>query len=126
MEDTGLRPPENRGSGTGGTRGKGGKCKFSKATNFAIEKGLKGGRIPLNLVPWAFSLRKWERQCLSNMVYGHPSILSIPIPKTRVIRASPSHITLAIWVRVRVGVTGDAHTSLPVGFGNGDAQSISL
>ena len=62
------------------------------------------------------------------MVYGHPSTLSIPIPKTQVIRASPSHITLAIWVRVRVrvGVTGDAHTSLPVGFGNGDAQSISL
>ena len=40
------------------------------------------------------------------MVYGHPSILSIPIPKTQVIWVSPYHITLAIWVRVRVGVTG--------------------
>jgi len=33
--------------------------------------------------------------------------MGIPIPKTLMIRASPSHITLAIWVRVRV--TGDAH-----------------
>ena len=31
--------------------------------------------------------------------------MGIPIPKTLVIWASPSHITLAIWVRV----TGDAH-----------------
>ena len=30
-----------------------------------------------------------------------------PIPKTLVIWASPSHITLAIWVRVRGRVTGD-------------------
>lgn len=57
MEDRGLGLLENRGSGTGGARGKRGKCKFSKATNFTIEKGLKGGRIPLNLVPRAFSLR---------------------------------------------------------------------
>ena len=35
--------------------------------------------------------------------YGHP------IPKTLVIWAPPSHITLAIWVRVRVKVKGDAH-----------------
>ena len=62
VEDRGLGPPENRGSGTGGARGKGGKSKFSKATNFTIEKGLKGGRIPLNLIPRAFSLRKWERR----------------------------------------------------------------
>ena len=33
--------------------------------------------------------------------------LGSPIPKTLVIQAAPSHITLAIWVRVRV--TGDAH-----------------
>ena len=39
--------------------------------------------------------------------YGHPRVLGIPIPQTLVIRASPSHITLAIWVRDRV--TGDAH-----------------
>ena len=53
------------------------------------------------------------------MVYGHPSILSIPIPKILVIWASPSHIILAIWVKVRVGVIGDANTSLPVGLGMG-------
>ena len=63
VEDRGLGPLENSGSGTGGARGKRGKCKFSKATNFTIEKGLKGGRIALNLVPRAFSLRNWERQC---------------------------------------------------------------
>ena len=45
--------------------------------------------------------------------------MGIPIPKTLVIWASPSHITLATWVRVwvrvrvrvrvRIRVTGDAH-----------------
>ena len=35
--------------------------------------------------------------------------LGIPIPKTLVILASPSHIASAIWVIVRVRVTGDAH-----------------
>ena len=39
--------------------------------------------------------------------YGYPCVLGITIPKTLVIWASPSHITLAIWVRVRV--TGDTH-----------------
>ena len=43
--------------------------------------------------------------------YGHPRILSISISKTRATRASPSHITLAMGVRV-VGK----------GFGNGDAH----
>ena len=37
--------------------------------------------------------------------HGHPRVLGLSIPKTLVIGASPSHITLAIWVRV----TGDAH-----------------
>ena len=41
--------------------------------------------------------------------------IGIPIPKTIVIWASPSHITLAIWVRVRV--TGDAHTTRVSGVG---------
>ena len=46
--------------------------------------------------------------------YGYPNVLGIPIPKPLVvIWTSPSHITLAIWVRVsvRVGVrvTWDAH-----------------
>ena len=36
-----------------------------------------------------------------------------PIPKTLVIWASPSHIALAIWVRVRV--TGDAHIATILG-----------
>ena len=33
----------------------------------------------------------------------------LPISQTLVIWVSPSHITLAIWVRVKVRVTGDAH-----------------
>ena len=37
-------------------------------------------------------------------------VLGIPIPKTLVIWAFPSHIPLAIWVRVKVKVyTGNAH-----------------
>ena len=46
------------------------------------------------------------------------------IPKTLVIWASPSHVTLAIWVRVRVRVTGDAH--ITEGFGNGDVQNAGI
>ena len=42
----------------------------------------------------------------------------IPIPKTLVIWASPSHITLAIWVRVWVRVTGDAHITSVLGIGD--------
>ena len=34
-----------------------------------------------------------------------------------VIWASPSHITLAIWVRVRARVTGDAHITRVLGMG---------
>ena len=37
--------------------------------------------------------------------YGHPCVLGITIPKTLVIWASPSHITLAIWIRVGIRVT---------------------
>ena len=43
------------------------------------------------------------------------SVLGIPIPKTLVIWASPSHITLAFWVRVRV--RGDAHIIRVLGMG---------
>lgn len=41
VEDRGAGSWENSGNGTRGVRGKGGKWKFSKTTNFAIEKGLK-------------------------------------------------------------------------------------
>ena len=41
VEDRGVGSWENSGNGTGDVRGKGGKWKFSKTTNFAIEKGLK-------------------------------------------------------------------------------------
>lgn len=41
VEDRGVGSWGNSGNGTGGVRGKGGKWKFSKTTNFAIEKGLK-------------------------------------------------------------------------------------
>ena len=46
---------------------------------------------------------------------GVPEIPGIPIPKTLVILTYPSHITLAIWVRVRV--TGDAHITSVSGMG---------
>ena len=52
-----------------------------------------------------FLLRQGERRCHSDM--------GIPIPKTLVILASPSHVTLAIWVRV----TGDAHITRVLGMG---------
>ena len=45
--------------------------------------------------------------------YGHPRVLGIPIPKTLVIWASPSHLILAIMVRV----TGDAHITRVLGMG---------
>ena len=38
---------------------------------------------------------------------GIPAFWASPFPNGLVIWASPSHITLAIWVRVRI--TGDAH-----------------
>jgi len=44
---------------------------------------------------------------------GHPRVFDTPIPKTLVIWASPPHITLAIWVRVRV--TGYAHITRDLG-----------
>jgi len=52
------------------------------------------------------------------VIWESPLIL-----KTLVIWASPSYVTLPIWVRVRVRVrvTGDAH--ITEGFGNGDAQN---
>ena len=47
--------------------------------------------------------------------YAHPCVLGIPIPKTVVIWVFPSHITFAIWVRVKVRVTGDVHTTWGMG-----------
>ena len=48
--------------------------------------------------------------------------LGIPIPKTLVILASPSHIALAIWVMVRVRVTGDAHIIRVLGMGMSETR----
>ena len=45
--------------------------------------------------------------------YGHPRVLGIPIAKTLSIQASPSHTTLAIWVRV----SGDTHITRALGMG---------
>ena len=45
------------------------------------------------------------------------SDMGIPNPKTLVIWASFSHITSAIWVRVRVRVTGDAYITRVLGMG---------
>ena len=55
--------------------------------------------------------------------YGHLRVLGIPIPKTPVIWASPSHITLANWVRVRV--TEDAHITRVLGMGMPKAWGCS-
>ena len=49
--------------------------------------------------------------------YRHPRVLGIPIPQTLLIWVSPPHITLAIWVRLRVRVTGDAHITRVLGMG---------
>ena len=52
-------------------------------------------------------------------VTGIPAFWASSFPKpSLVIWASPaSNITLAIWVRVRVGVTGDAHITRVLGMG---------
>ena len=62
-------------------------------------------------------LYRWLRQCYSDI--GVPMFLGIPIPKTLMIKASPSHITLAICVRVRVTVrvTGDAYITWVLAMG---------
>ena len=49
---------------------------------------------------------------------GESHVLGIPISKTQVIWAFPSHTTLAIWVRVKVKVyTGNAHITRVLGMG---------
>ena len=58
--------------------------------------------------------RKWEALL---QWYRHLLVLGFPIPKTLVSSLSPSHITLAIWVRVKVRVTGDAHITRVLGTG---------
>ena len=58
--------------------------------------------------------RKWEALL---QWYWHLRVLGFPIPKTLVIWVSPSHITLAIGVRVKVRVTGDAHITRVLGTG---------
>ena len=50
-----------------------------------------------------------------NTIYRCYTDRGIPIPKTLGIWASPSHITLAIWIRVRV--IGDAHITRVLGLG---------
>ena len=51
------------------------------------------------------------------VIWASPRFLGIPIPKTLVIWESPSHITLAIWVKVRARVTGNAHITRGLGMG---------
>jgi len=57
------------------------------------------------------------RQSTFSREKGSPAVFDsdtgIPIPKTPVVWASPSHITLAIWVRV----TGDVHITRVLGMG---------
>ena len=49
--------------------------------------------------------------------YGHLRVLGIPIPQTLVMWSAPSHVTVAVWVRVRFRVTGDAHITRVLGMG---------
>ena len=59
-------------------------------------------------------MTRWNGQVFSDLYAERcHSDMGIPIPKTLLIWASPSHITLAIWVRVRV--TGDAHITRVLG-----------
>ena len=55
----------------------------------------------------------WENagRCYRDM--GIPAFWAFPFPKTLVIWASPSHLILAIMVRV----TGDAHITRVLGMG---------
>ena len=43
--------------------------------------------------------------------------MGILIPQTLVIWVCPSHITLAIWVKVRIRVVGDAYITRVLGMG---------
>ena len=64
-----------------------------KSNQLAFVAGAQKGRGGGRGVGWRIGHRS-ARQCYSDM--------GIPIPKTLVIWAFSSHITLAIWVRVRV------------------------
>ena len=61
---------------------------------------------PVFLPQSTFSREKGS-PAVFNSDTGIPAFWASPLPKPLLIWASPSHITLAIWVRVRV--TGDAH-----------------
>ena len=60
--------------------------------------------VPVLAPTYSLPLLQW---------YGHPRVLGFPIRQTLVIWASPSHITLAIWVRV----TGDTLITMVLGMG---------
>ena len=76
-------------------------------------KAFSGGLLKIFLVVLSSRrMRKFlEMIFLVLQWYGHPPVLGILIPKTLVMWASPSLITLAIWVRV----TGDAHITRVLG-----------
>ena len=57
----------------------------------------------------------WSGRVKTKSETGERRVLGIPIPQTLMIGAYPSHITLAIWVRVRV--IGDAHITRVLGMG---------
>ena len=70
--------------------------------------------------PQGFSLKKRVAPpiFLGKSTGDEVARLGIPIPKTLVIWAFPSPITLAIWVRVNVKVyTGNAHITRALGMG---------
>ena len=75
----------------------------------------KEGKSPTVLFSYSFFLNSTDLT-ISEPGTGYIcSDMGIPIPQTLVIGAYPSHITLAIWVRVRV--TGDVHITRVLGMG---------
>ena len=59
----------------------------------------------------------WRVRVKTKSETGERRVLGMPIPKTLVIWAYRSHIALAIWVRIRLRVTGDAHITRVLGMG---------
>ena len=99
-----------------GGGGWGGGKKFYRIVLLFFRTIARAASPPTTYSRFHKSLEIHERTDAKNGLlqwYGHPSVLGISISKTRVIQASPSHITLAIWVRSRV--TGE-------GFESGDAH----
>ena len=112
------RPQRNRRQRYAFFSGGGGK-KFYHIVLLFFRTIVRAASPPTTCSRFHKSLEIHERTDAKNGLlqwYGHPSVLGISISKTRVIQASPSHITLASWVRGRVTgegfESGDAHITM--------------